>query len=598
MAVWFGIVTGFGEVAILAYRKFYQHRIIYFGPQVAWMAPVADVCIFAIPGLVLFLLAWRWPKLVSLSRAVFLFALLGFLSGLLMFGSVAWYASVVLSAGLAVQAARVIRVYSSGFQRTVRRMTPWLVVGVMSLAIGIQGYQRVHERLALAALPPSDPKAPNVLLIVMDTVRAQELSLYGYSRPTTPNLERLAKTGVVFDRAISTAPWTLPSHASMFTGRFPHELSVGWWNPLDNKYPTLAEVLSSQGYLTAGFVGNLWYCNSELGLNRGFLHYEDYVFSVGALIRSSELARTIAGKEAFQRATGYYDELGRKTAAEVNQSFLSWISQANGRPFFVFVNYYDAHHPYLPPDPFATKFGAKAPWRNPSKVEASRKSKVTFSSQETQAEVRAYDESITYLDYEMGLLFDALKKRGLLENTLLIITSDHGEQIGEHDLFLHSTNLYRQLLNVPLVISFPSRVPEGKRVQSPISLRDIAATVMNLIQVGNKFGLPGRSLEPYWNGTSRSDDGRATPLLSEVSKGPPNTPSWMPNAKGNMESLVSDGLHYIKNGDNREELYDFENDPSEDRNLAEFEASSASLMKFRLSLKRLMVREPRDNHAG
>ena len=124
-------------------------------------------------------------------------------------------------------------------------------------------------------LPSGDP--PNVLLIVLDTVRADRLSLYGYRRPTSPTLERLAKRGIRFDEARATAPWTLPSHASMFTGRWPHELDVNWHTPLGTKFPTLAEYLGSRGYATAGFVANVHYCSYEFGLDRGFTHYEDYV---------------------------------------------------------------------------------------------------------------------------------------------------------------------------------------------------------------------------------------------------------------------------------------------------------------------------------
>ena len=124
-------------------------------------------------------------------------------------------------------------------------------------------------------MPPAG--SPNVLLIVLDTVRADHLSLYGYPRPTTPNLERLARRGIRFDQARAAAPWTLASHANMFTGRWPHELAVEWMRPLRGDVPTLAEYLGSLGYATAGFAGNTFYCSYDSGLDRGFTHYEDYV---------------------------------------------------------------------------------------------------------------------------------------------------------------------------------------------------------------------------------------------------------------------------------------------------------------------------------
>src|SRR5262249_1413595 len=131
-------------------------------------------------------------------------------------------------------------------------------------------------RSSLGRRPAPPRGAKNVLLIVLDTVRAQSLSLYGYSRDTTPNLRRIAARGVRFDQALSTAPWTAPSHASMFTGRWPHELSIGWSRPLDATHPTLAEFLSARGYKTAGFVANTTYCSYETGLDRGFARYDDY----------------------------------------------------------------------------------------------------------------------------------------------------------------------------------------------------------------------------------------------------------------------------------------------------------------------------------
>ena len=135
-------------------------------------------------------------------------------------------------------------------------------------------------------MPPAN--SPNVLLIVLDTVRADHLSLYGYERPTTPNLERLAKRGIRFDNARATAPWTLPSHASMFTGHWPHELGAKWMTPLRGNLPTLAEYLGAHGYATAGFVANVVYCSQETGLARGFTHYEDYVLEKLAPLRTSD----------------------------------------------------------------------------------------------------------------------------------------------------------------------------------------------------------------------------------------------------------------------------------------------------------------------
>ena len=556
LAIWLGLISGFGEAAILVYKR----AVLFFGPQVIWQAPLANACIFAIPGLALLLLAWRWPRLVSLPKAVFILIFLGALT-LLLPGSIALYAKLILSGGLAVEAARVIRAHASGFLTIVRRTVPWVVAGLMSLAIGMQGFHRIHERLALAALPPSVPNAPNVLLIVMDTVRAPELSLYGYNRPTTPNLERLAKAAVVFDWAISTAPWTLPSHASMFTGRFPHELSTDWYQPLDNTYPTLAEVLSSRGYLTSGFVANFFYCSSTVGLDRGFLHYEDYPESLGEIFRSSSLARELSKfSEALQRGISPH-----KSAAEINNAFLEWTTRTKGRPFFAFLNYIEAHDSYSPPDT----------------VDEWSLAKIVISDAQTRAARQAYDRAITYIDHEIGRLLSELDKRSLLKNTLVIVTADHGEQFGSHGLFGHGYSLYRQLLKVPLLLSFPGEIPLDKRVEEVASLRDIPATIADLLHLKGEIPFPGSSLARYWRKPSPYSSEEAL-VLSETQK--TYLPQVLPSNKGNMASLINKEMHYILNGDGSEELYDFRHDLLEQHNLAH--TSQDKLEEFRAYLNK------------
>src|SRR5262249_12268568 len=150
------------------------------------------------------------------------------------------------------------------------------------------------------------------------TVRARNLSLYGYDRQTTSRLEQFAKTGVRFDRAIAAAPWTLPSHAAMFTGRFPHELSADFRAPLDATHITLAEALRAQGDLTAGFVANTYYSNVENGLSRGFAYYEDYLVSPSELTLSESLSRAILNRDVVRHLINYHNVIGRKTAEEIN----------------------------------------------------------------------------------------------------------------------------------------------------------------------------------------------------------------------------------------------------------------------------------------
>jgi arylsulfatase A-like enzyme len=593
MGVWFGIITGLGEVSILVFRKFYQRQIIFHGLDVAWMAPVSDAILFGMLGLLFAVVARGWPQLNLGTKSIFVFLCLGFVSVLLMmFAYVQNYALLILAAGLAAQLSNVVKARFQGFNSVVRYTTPGLLFLVLSTAVFVHGMRFFAERRLVAALPVSKPHAPNILLIVWDTIRAENLSLYGYKRETTPNLERLAKSGVVFEKAISTSPWTLPSHASIFTGRYPHELSTNWWRALDTKYPTVAETLSNSGYLTGGFVANFWYGTYELGLSRGFVHYEDYGVSPGDIFRSSQLVRSVTGTRIFRYITNYCDTLGRKSARRINDAFLRWLSTREVRPFFAFINYFDAHDPYLAPEPYNVRFGPENDWRDPLIIDKWRQTANPISERELAAEIDAYDGTIAYMDQQLGRLLEELKRRSLIDNTLVIITSDHGEQFGEHGLYHHSNSLYRPLLHVPLVIAFPPAIPEGIRIPVPVSLIDIAATIGDIIELPDTGKLPGQSLSRYWNDSFMDGPQESkTPLFSEVRKN--SGPQRLPFTKGDMKSLLMDGLHYIRNGDGQEELYDFDNDPAETQDLSNDERGRRVLGRFRGKLNEIIVK-PRD----
>ena len=271
------------------------------------------------------------------------------------------------------------------FERPTTRLRRWLIVqfssfsGIGRVVAGLViGAKRLEQwREAGRPLPPAD--SPNVLLIVLDTVRADHLSLYGYYRPTSPSLERLAERGIRFDEARATSPWTLPSHASLFTGRWPSELGVKWMTPLPDRFPTLAEYLGARGYGTAGFVANNLYCSHDAGLDRGFTHYEDYVLDSGRLrpLRTALLVdgagprlpnsgcgwpgiwRLGPSVHGSNRCVRRLLDTGRKDAGSINRDFLEWLSHRREprRPFFAFLNYFDAHSPYLPPAGTEFRFG-------------------------------------------------------------------------------------------------------------------------------------------------------------------------------------------------------------------------------------------------
>ncbi|MBI4589580.1 MAG: sulfatase [Candidatus Rokubacteria bacterium] len=571
LAVWFGLLTGYLELCVLGAWKILLRELLFVSPHAVWMAPVVNVFLFSVPALLLLLLARRWPRLGSLRVVTAVLAFLAFSGALLMFHpKLNKYAALVLAAGLAVQASRLIATHPRGFASLVRRTAGGMVTLAAVLAVGQYAWERFAETRALASLPRSAAGAPNVLLIVLDTVRTKSLGLYGYHRSTAPALDRLAETGVLFEQVFATSPWTLPSHASMFTGRYPHELSAGWTTPLDATYPVLAEVLGAQGYVTAAFVANVTYTSYETGLLRGFAHYEDYRVSPGTALMSSSLGRFLSWSHNLRRLFGYYERLDRKYAERLTDDVLTWLSREGRRPFFVFLNYFDAHEPYLPPPPFDVKFPAKVPRKN-SLIRygwhgAGRIVKYEMTPEETQAELDAYEGSIAYLDHHVGRLLRDLQKRGELERTLVIVTSDHGTQHGEHGLFSHANSLYIPNLHVPLLISFPPRVPRGMKVREPVTLRSLPTTIVDLIRIQGPPVFPGRSLARYWGESGPATDPAADLVLSEVAKDT-RTPPWYPTAKGALQSLMLGRYHYIRSADGREELYDLHADPAEKHDL-------------------------------
>ncbi len=360
----------------------------------------------------------------------------------------------------------------------------------------------------------------------------------------------------------------------MFTGLWPHQTGVSENRPLDATCPTLAEFLARCGYLTAGFVANTYFCNSWFGLGRGFSHYEDFydedrVVSVSETLRCSTLGRSLMDLARLPLATAR----GRKTAGQINSDFLGWLSEnEDGRPFFVFLNYFDAHTPYIVPESWAGLSGRRA--YTPAEVALLRnwESRLKKDVPESEATLLtdAYDDCINYIDCQIGKLMDALESRALLGNTLVIITSDHGEGLGEHGLFGHGRSLYSQELHVPLVIIPPGGLATGRVVSEPVSLRDLPATIVDLLGSAHASPFPGKSLARYWKSGSAPAGRISSPVYSEValrdkvSKNALRSPAW----RGPMQSIVADGRAYIRNADGRPELYDIMNDPTELHDLA------------------------------
>jgi arylsulfatase A-like enzyme len=451
-------------------------------------------------------------------------------------------------------------------------------------ALGVPRYREIREQQARKNLAPADPAAPNVLVILWDTVRALSLSLYGHSRATTPELSEFAKRGTIFENAFATSSWSLPSHASLYTGRYPHETKVGRTGPLGDEFPTLGDVLAKYGYVTGGFTGNLFYGSRDFGMGRGFSWYDDEAGVTFKKVASTYnlTRRPLAFWLRLQKS---HKELVSRPAPDVSAKFLRWVDRRKGRPFYAFVNYFDAHAPYVAPRPFNVAFAASPPryWIDEPRPTDS----LTLKELET-----AYESSILYLDHELGKLLAALRQRRLLDNTLVIITSDHGEQFGDHDprLLGHERSLYASALRVPLVIVYPPSVPAAKRLKEVVSIRDVPATIIDVLKISEEYdSFPGTSLLSYANGSATAAE-VAEPRLALLRPNKFFPKEYLDWAKeySHIFSLAAGNMHYIVAADGAEELYDFVADPWETRSLTRDPQYASQLASFRESLKQML----------
>jgi arylsulfatase A-like enzyme len=553
-----GLFTGLIEALVLLTRRLVLGRLVHVSAHFGWMAPVGDLVLFALPALILALCARLWPKLVPPRVVFFLFAFFGFAALLLMEPGFHKVAVLALAAGLAFQTARMISRKTEAWDRRSGIVLGTLAAVVAIIGVASVGFFAVRERITIGRLPGAPKDRPNVLLIILDTVRAKSLSLYGYHRDTSPSLTRLAERGVRFDRAFSTAPWTLPSHASLLTGDYPHQLSADWIEPLDRKVPTLAERFSAAGYATGGFVANVGYLSWEFGLNRGFAHYEDYLFRPRDILESTSIGRQLDYSFLVRDLLHTDQHLVRVDAPSINRRFLSWVDQRGERPFFAFLNYYDAHGPYLPPAPWDRRYGAPRV-DNRSTLHRFLGSPFGPLPQAViEREMEQYDGALAYLDDQIGKLIEELDRRHLLDHTIVLLTADHGEEFGEHGLFDHGNSLYRPSVQVPLLVVYRGGAPEGREVEQPVTLRDVAATLTDL--AGLPPGVvPGGSLARFWREIPSVEPHTQSPVISEVSKGI-RTPPQYPVSRGDMRSLVEGGQRYILGGDGREQLFDLSDD--------------------------------------
>lgn len=586
LAAFFALIGGFIEVLVIVYLRRLGLNV-RLSDHFPWMIPAAHLLVFALAMLLLLggRRIWRYAGTLPFS--------VGVLAGLMAYSVVValeWLhplAAPVVAAGVGVQAGRMAR---GRFGRLVTRAAAPTaatlgVVFLVVLVTSFVGPRRAEDR-ALGMLPPPGEGHPNILLIILDTVRARSMGLYDPALANTPALDRLAADGVVFDRAYAPSPWTLPSHGTMFTGHWPQAHGADWTRPLDDRYPVVAEHMAQAGYVTVGFVGNILWGGPEFGLARGFLHYESYPVNLGQIVLSASIGRELASLDGPRAWLGLDLPLNAVPAPEVTDNFLDWHADRPDRPYFAFLNYFDAHEP-VSPAPGQPEF---APITHRTGLLSGSLAQFAVppgaSGQRLARAYRAgYEATIAEVDAQLGRLFDALERRGDLDSTVVVIAGDHGEVIGEHGIFGHNNSVYLPTLWVPLVIRYPDSVPAGLRVEADAGLRNLPATIVELAGVAADAPFPGRSLSRHW-ATAGEAAGPVDTIYSHLTA-TAAVPPWTPAARGpEMHSLIRDEHHYILNGDGTEELYEIESDRRETENLAGEPGAADLLEQLRTLISR------------
>jgi len=350
------------------------------------------------------------------------------------------------------------------------------------------GFSRTSFRPDEAVSPPRW----NVLLISVDSLRADHLGCYGYARNTSPAIDQLSSEGVLFTSCTAPAPWTHPSHMSMLTSLYPTAHGV---LSIDSRMRpgcvTLAQVLQDHGYRTGAVISG-GRMRPEQGFGQGFELYDDY-----SVLR----AELVSGLVVSENPLGTTE---LPTSAQTNEAALAWLKNGDDRPFFLFLHYWDVHWDYAPPPPYDEAFGPEyTGTMTGTKADLDERLFAGCERNDLERVVALYDGEIRWTDLHIGVVLEELKHSGLYEDTLIILAADHGEEFLEHGGHGHGHSLYEELLHVPLVVKLPSSVQVAPlQVSDPVSLVDVMPTVLDVLDIDPPERLDGTSLAPLVKGES------------------------------------------------------------------------------------------------
>ncbi len=411
---------------------------------------------------------------------------------------------VLLLVGLPLAGVVVDRLLSFVIRRDGPRLGVEVAAGLVALGVWGQPLPTAPLNAPLAQEPPARAGSPDVILVSLDTTRADHMSTYGYSRETSPNLTALARDALSFTQARSPAEWTVPGHASMLTGMYPSRHGAhyaGSWQsgpqiygrkrvlPLPEDRVTMAEVLRDHGYRTGAFIANFANLYRGFGMAQGFDHYDD---APGVILKP--VPHTV---RLVQRFDVSFFKRPFRSAADISAAALSWADRTPaGQPVFLFLNFLEPHQWSLPPAPFDRWARAL-----PNAARLSRKGFFThvipthLKPDEQEFVTATYDGQIALMDAALGKFIAGLKAQHRYENAIIIVTADHGELLGEHDELGHGGRMmYEGVLHIPMVVKLPGADHPRGEIADPVQLVDLLPTVLGLIGAPVPTGVQGEAL--------------------------------------------------------------------------------------------------------
>ena len=494
------------------------------------------------------------------------------------------------------------------------------VVFALIIFIVISFVIDIYNISVIPVLQGEKTDLPNILLITLDTTRPDHLGMYGYSMNTSPNMDELSSMGTVFDNVVSSSSWTLPGHASLFTGRYTYNNKVFEKRILKNDEILLAETLRENGYVTSGFIGGP-FVKAKYGLAQGMLYHNDRLdfYEANSLVAFNKFSLKKVSYEVFTRIKDSFSsnlEVGdveenkenetsnteesssvqsiqsiifqsvnsvhdmifqndyERTCEEINRDVFSWLDYNHDKTFFLFINYFDPHNDYVLGKEFRHLFTNKTMDYNILKQTMSLDRYSDVSPEIIEYMTALYDTEIYYLDHNIGKLIHKLDDLSVLNDTIIIITADHGEEFYEHGGFNHKVTLYEEVVRIPLIIYYPEKIP-AKKIQGRFSIVDIYPTILDILEIEPPDNLDGISLLSFIESDHVYN---RSLIISEL-----HATGYLVKDSANQIAIYYDNWKLINVTPEKRfvpsSLFNLEEDPNEKVNLFSFSSSKTKDMQ-------------------